>query len=76
MISFKDDRGRVVSVDDSPEMQRKVFDHLMAWFRSHGCYRGESIMQNDAPQTTAAEMLSELADDVLDFDVRWEDEEE
>jgi hypothetical protein len=62
---------RRVTFYDSPEMAKRVYEHVLAWFHEHGCYHGESIMQCDAPQLTAAVMLSELADDVINFDVEY-----
>lgn len=65
-----------VTYDDSPEMAKRVYEHVLAWFHEHGCYVGESIMQCDAPQITAAEMLSELADKVIKFEVEYVEPEE
>lgn len=64
-------RDQIVTYEDTPEMHKKVFDHLIAWFHSHGHYSGESIMQSDTPQITAPEMLSDLADDVINFETKW-----
>jgi protoporphyrinogen oxidase len=63
-----------VTYDDSPEMQRRVFDHVIAWFHSHGRYSGEGIMQSDPPQETAAPMLGELAD-LIGFETRDADDD-
>ena len=63
-----------VSYDDTPEMHKAAFDRLLRWFHTHQCYSGESIMQSDAPQITAAEMLSEIADDVIKFETEWDDD--
>lgn len=62
-----------VTYDDSPEMQRKVWDAVMAWFHGHGHYSGEGIMQSDRPPETAAPMLADLAG-MIGFDYQWDDE--
>ncbi len=62
---------RTVTFDDSPEMHRRVFDHVVGWYQSHGYYSGEGIMQADKPQETAAEMLAYLADNVIKFQTEW-----
>jgi hypothetical protein len=64
-----------VTYDDSPEMQRRVFDHVIAWFHSHGRYSGEGIMQSDPPQETAAPMLAEVAD-LIGFETRDDADDE
>lgn len=63
-----------VIYDDTPEMHKRVFDHVMAWFHEHECYCGEDIIQMDKPQETAAPMLADLADDVIKFDVTWNED--
>ena len=63
-----------VTYEDTPEVHKAVFDHVLKWFHEHQCYNGEMIMQSDAPQLTAAEMLADLADDVIRFDAEWDDE--
>lgn len=69
----REDGDLTVEYDASHKMQGKVFDHILAWFHKHQCYSGESIMQSDAPQLTAAEMLAELADDIIKFNVTYKD---
>lgn len=46
-----------------------VQDRILAWFKEHECFSGESIMQSDEPQLTAADLLSGLADEVFQFEV-------
>ena len=66
------EEDRTGTFEDTPEMHKKEFDHLIAWFHEHGCYSGESIMQSDAPQLTAVEMLSDLAEETkLSVKVNW-----
>jgi len=62
----------LVTYDDSPEVQAEVFQRLLDWFHEHQCYSGESIMQCDAPQLTAPELLSDIAD-IIGFDPMWDD---
>lgn len=74
-VTFKGDWDETVSYEDSPEMHKKVFDHLIEnYFKKHGSYCGESIMQSDDPQIYAPELLSEIADDIIKFEVDYGDE--
>lgn len=64
-----------VSYDDSVEAKAMVFDRLLEWYRTHGAFSGESIMQCDTPQITAGVLLANLADDVFKFDCEWLEEQ-
>lgn len=55
----------IVLVDDSPETKKVVWDRLIAYFRKHGAYCGESVMQCDDPQIEAPEVLGDIADIVF-----------
>lgn len=63
-----------VTYKDSQTTRDAVFTKVLAWFLDQEIFCGESIMQNDATQLTAPELLSEIADDVLQFDVMWDEE--
>ena len=74
-ITFKDEFGAEVSYEDSPELHKKVFDYLMEnYFKEYECYFGECIMQSDDPQAYAPVVLSDIADDIIKFDVKYEGE--
>lgn len=60
-----------VTYEDTPEQHKAVFDHVVAWFMTHGCFKGEGIMQCEAPQLSALDMIAELADDVIKFQVAY-----
>ena len=63
--------GRKVTVDDTPEMHKKVFEAVLEWYKHVDAFSGESVMQMDVPQCEAAPFLSDLADDVLEFKTEW-----
>lgn len=57
-----EDDDLIVTVDDSPETKKIVWDRLIAYFRKHGAYCGESVMQCNGPQIGAPEVLGDIAD--------------
>jgi len=63
-----------LSYKDSHATKEQLFKTILAWFEKHECYSGESIMQCDAPQITAATLLADIADDVLSFKCDWKDD--
>lgn len=57
----------VVEYQDDAAAKTKVFEKLIAYFKEHRAFSGESIMQRDGPQIDAAPLLSEIADEVIQF---------
>ena len=66
-------RGCTVRFEDSPEMAHKVFNKLIDWFVEHQCFSGESLQQMDATNIDAPIVLSDIADDVIEFEADWGD---
>jgi hypothetical protein len=64
-----------VTYDDSPQTQRRVFEHVINWCLGDGNTHGDGIMQMDRPQETAAPMLAELVDEVIKFEVEYIEED-
>lgn len=63
-----------VKVNDSQKIKDAVFDKLIKdYYIKYGSFTGESIMQSDDPQIYAAELLSNIADDIIKFKVDWKD---
>lgn len=63
----------VVKFDDNREVRDKVFEAVVKFFVEHEVFCGESIMQCDAPQIDGPELLSEIADDIIKFDVEYKE---
>ena len=65
-----------VNYDDSEEAIQSVFKKLLDdYYFKHHSFSGEGIMQSDSPQQEAPVILSEIADDILKFKVKWEPKE-
>ena len=60
----------VVTFPDDQATKDAVFERVVKFFLDHEVFSGESVMQCDAPQVEAPVLLSEIADDVLCFDVK------
>lgn len=51
-----------------------VYEKVLAWFLKVGSFNGESIYQCDAPQIEAPDLLADLADNVFEFDVTYDED--
>lgn len=71
-IVIKDD-DLTVTIERTPEKEREVFDRLLTFLKEHGSWSGESIMQCDGPQIGAAPFLSDLVDEVLQPNTKWDE---
>ena len=63
----------VVKFENTPEMAEKVFKKLIDWYFEQESFMGECIMQCDNSIIEAPEVLSEIADDIIKFDVDYKD---
>ena len=61
-FEIEDEGVGTVLVDDSPKTKKIVWEKLIGYFRKHGAYCGESVMQCDGPNIEASEVMSEIAD--------------
>jgi hypothetical protein len=52
-------------------MRDKVFKAVIEWYTKHESFDGESISQSDEPIIDAPSFLANLADDVIKFEVTW-----
>lgn len=64
----------MIGYNDDVATRDALFQKVVDWYLYHGAFIGEVIMQSDDTQLTAAELLSEIADDILEFDVSWDEE--
>ncbi|MCK5601995.1 hypothetical protein KAR91_09005 [Candidatus Pacearchaeota archaeon] len=62
-----------VSFNDSDEVRDAVFEKVLEYFEEYECFCGESIMQSDDPIIYAPHYMSQIADDIIKFNVEWED---
>lgn len=70
IIRYKD---HTISYDDSPEMREAVFQAVLGWFHENEAYSGECIAQSDGCQIALSNLLEYIADKIIKFDVKWED---
>lgn len=65
--------GYTVSYQKTPELIEAVFNKVMAYYHKYGAYHGECIMQSDNPQIEAAPLLADIADDLIKFEIKYND---
>lgn len=66
--SFETENYRV-TYEATDEMRNEVFRRVLAFYTKHESFHGECIMQSDDPQIYAPELLSEIADEVIKFNI-------
>lgn len=63
-----------VEFEDSPKIHKKVFERVIDFFTKHEAFCGESIEQCDDPVIDAPTVFSDIADDIIKFKVKYNDE--
>jgi len=61
----------IVEYDDSEEVKSRVFDRLMEYFKEQESFCSEQIQQCDSSSIEAPIVLSDIADDIIKFEVEW-----
>lgn len=65
-VLIKTDFGEFEYID-SPEVRDKVFERVMAYFKKHEAFCGESISQSDEPIIDAPLVMEDIADNIIKF---------
>lgn len=67
--------GGTATYNNSLEVKSIVFAKIIAWFIAHRVDSGISIIQGDYTNMNAPEiLLAELLDDVIEFDISFDEE--
>ena len=66
-------KNYTVKFSDNEGVKDKVFKRLIAFYLHHEAFSGEQIQQSDEPVIDAPTLLSEIADDIIKFDVEYTD---
>lgn len=77
----REDTGRVAHVKDGytvshlfgPGISEALEQRLFDYFNGLEVYSGDSIMQSGEPVMLAAQVLADIADDILCFKVTYDD---
>lgn len=64
---------RAVVFRNNQGIRDAVFNALIDWYFKHKSFSGESIVQCDDPSIDAPNILADIADDIIKFDVRWDE---
>jgi len=57
--------------NDDQATKDAVFEKVIAFFKRHESFSGESICQCDEPMIDAPYFMAELADKIIKFDVKY-----
>lgn len=68
------DGDATVTYSTSEKINQQVVDWIIEWFKEHDCYNGEVICSSDDCQIYAANLLGQIADDILKIDVQFKDD--
>lgn len=66
--------GGYVTYRMDQETKEALFEILIDWFFWHEAFDGESIIQCDGPNLYSCNVLGDIAEDILKFDITHEDE--
>lgn len=69
-----DSWGNRYTFNDDDVTKQKVFDRVMDYFLKYECFCGESIHQSDDPLIYAPNVMSDIADDILQFKYKGDNE--
>ena len=72
MIIFDGDAK--VTYSASPETKELLFNKMLDFFKTTGTFSGESICQSDRAIIAASELLSDIADEIFKFDVKYNED--
>lgn len=61
----------ICKYDDSESVKNAVFERVMEFFKTHESFHGEQIMQSDSPLIDAPNVLADIADNIIKFNVEW-----
>lgn len=60
----------VCAYADDQATKQAIYDKLLAFFKEHECFSGESYYQSDGPQIGSQELMGDILD-LLQFRVTW-----
>ena len=60
-----------VSFDDTEELRRAIAEKVYAYFVEHEVWSGEQIHQSDGPIIEAPHVMSAIADELMNFEVKY-----
>lgn len=58
------------------ETKQRVFDAVINWYLENELFSGEAIMQSDRGIEKAPELLSDIVDDIIQFEVEDENDDD
>ena len=64
-----------IEYSDTDETKSEVFNRLIEFFIKHEAFNGEAIYQNDNPLLDAPELLSDIAENIIQFKHTWNEDE-
>lgn len=68
-------KDMTVLFEDSPEAHKEVFDYLVQnFYKKYQSFDGETICQSDDCMIEAHQVLAEIADSIIGFEVVYYDE--
>jgi len=68
-------RDMIITFEETEELKQAVYDRVLKFYLDMEAFSGESIMQSDNPQMEAPILLSDIADGLFQFDVKYNDDD-
>jgi len=70
---IKETEDCIVKFNDNKDIRDRVFDAVIKWCFEYGLFSGECIHQCDSGQIEAPNLLSNIVDDIIKFDVEYKE---
>lgn len=64
-------KGYSVDYECSDEVKDAIFERVIQYFIEHEVFHGESIHQMDNPIIDAPNVMSDICDNIIKFDVKY-----
>lgn len=64
----------IAEYSDDDATKQAVFDRVLAYYKKHEVFHGESIHQMDNPIIDAPDVMSDIAENILRFKVEYKDD--
>jgi UDP:flavonoid glycosyltransferase YjiC (YdhE family) len=67
------DGEAIASYEETPELKDQVFERVLSFFKSVDHFTGESLQQSDNVQELAPDLVSDIADNIIKFELTWKE---
>lgn len=72
-VKFKIYRGDAeVTCQETKEKKTQLFNRIIQFCKDTDCTSGECYHQSDSPQIEAYNLMSDILDNIMKFEINWD----